>query len=128
MKKSKNRKNWIIASISLATVLPISGSDLVHLYYVSANWDSIYQVAEKLTILNADKGYRALAWLHWTDKIGGEINKHKDYSKAEYYALQVADKDMFSCFYLGWMCDEGGFGIKKDCTFKIEMHNFILSA
>lgn len=197
VKKSKNRKNWIIAAISLATVLLISGvvislsqcdrktpeeiykeakalidnnqyekgiaelekiqenyipakallghlytmndsvkrdmdrgkkllweafekndtsagSDLVHLYYVSANWDSIYQVAEKLTILNADKGYRALAWLHWTDKIGGEINKHKDYSKAEYYALQVADKDMFSCFYLGWMYDEGGFGIKKD--------------
>lgn len=91
-----------------------AGSDLVHLYYVSANWDSIYQIAEKLTILNADKGYRALAWLHWTDKIGGEINKHKDYSKAEYYALQVADKDMYSCFYLGWMYDEGGFGIKKD--------------
>ena len=91
-----------------------AGNDLVNLYFISANWDSIYQVAEKLTILNADKGYRALAWLHWTDKIGGEINKHKDYSKAEYYALQVADKDMYSCFYLGWMYDEGGFGIKKD--------------
>lgn len=91
-----------------------AGSDLVHLYYVSANWDSIYQIAEKLTILNADKGYRALAWLHWTDKIGGEINKHKDYSKAEYYALQVADKDMYSCFYLGYIYSDGGNGVKKD--------------
>ncbi len=91
-----------------------AGNDLVHLYFISANWDSIYQVAEKLTILNADKGYRALAWLHWTDKIGGEINKHKDYSKAEYYALQVADKDTYSCFYLGHIYSEGGNGIKKD--------------
>lgn len=91
-----------------------AGIDLVDLYYSSANWDTIYNVAEKLTILNADKGYRALAWLHWTDKIGGEINKHKDYSKAEYYALQVADKDTYSCFYLGNMYSEGGNGIKKD--------------
>lgn len=91
-----------------------AGNDLVHLHYSKANWDTIYKVAEKLTILNADKGYRVLAWLHWTDKIGGEINKHKDYSKAEYYALQVADKDTYSCFYLGHIYSEGGNGIKKD--------------
>lgn len=91
-----------------------AGIDLVDLYFSSANWDTIYKVAEKLTILHTTKGYRALAWLHWTDKIGGEINKHKDYSKAEYYALQVADKDTYSCFYLGYIYSEGGNGIKKD--------------
>ncbi len=197
VKKSKNRKNWIIAAISLATVLLISGVvislsqcdrktpeeiykeakalidnnqyekgiaelekiqenyipakallgslltsndsvnknlvrgekllweafekndtnagiNLVDLYYTRANWDTIYKVADKLAALNTTKGYRALAWLHWTDKIGGEINKHKDYSKAEYYALQFAEKDSYCCFYLGWMYDEGGYGIKKD--------------
>lgn len=91
-----------------------AGFDLIDLYYKRANWDTIYKVAEKLTILNTSKGYRALAWLHWTDKIGGEINKHKDYSKAEYYALQYAEKDSYCCFYLGNMYSEGGYGIKKD--------------
>lgn len=91
-----------------------AGINLVDLYYTRANWDTIYKVADKLAALNTTKGYRALAWLHWTDRIGAENNKHKDYSKAEYYALQVAEKDNYCCFYLGYIYSEGGDGVKKD--------------
>lgn len=91
-----------------------AGIDLVNYYYNRANWDSINKVADKLALLNCPKGYRALAWLHWTDKIGGEVNKHKDYSKVEYYSLQVAEKDPYCSFYLGCIYSEGGHGVNKD--------------
>ena len=91
-----------------------AGVSLGRLYNNRGSWEKLHQISEKLAELNNVKGYRTLSWLHWTDKVGGEINKKRDYSKAEYYALMIAEKDPYSCFYLGCMYSEGGYGIKKD--------------
>lgn len=91
-----------------------AGIDLVDLYFDRGDWKATYTIAEKLAALDCIKGSRALSCLYCIDKIGGEDNKHRDFSKAEFYALKVAEKDAYCCHYLGWMYSEGGHGIKKD--------------
>lgn len=91
-----------------------AGIDLVDLYFDRGDWKATYTIAEKLAALDCIKGSRALSCLYCIDKMGGEDNKHRDFSKAEFYALKVAEKDAYCCHYLGWMYSEGGHGIKKD--------------
>lgn len=91
-----------------------AGIDLVYLYFDRGDWKATYTIAEKLATLDCTKGARALSCLYCIDKMGGEDNKHRDFSKAEFYALKVAEKDAFCCHYLGCIYSEGGHGIKKD--------------
>lgn len=91
-----------------------AGRDLVGIYFDREDWDKTYKIADKLALLNCAKGYSALSRLYAKNKIAGESNKHKDYSKAEFYALKVAEKDAESCHYLGYIYSEGGYGIEQD--------------
>ena len=77
-------------------------------------WDTLYKLSTKLTDIGYSKGYRGLAWLYWTEDIGGKKNSKIDFKKVEYYALKIANTDTHSSFYLGNIYSEGGHGIEKD--------------
>ena len=93
-----------------------AGTDLLYMYFDRNDWDKTYKIAEKLILLDCPIGYRALSCIHLNDKMGGESNKYKDYSKAEYYALKVAENDAKCCLYLGHIYSKGGDDIDKDYT------------
>lgn len=87
---------------------------LFDIYIEKGDWDILYQLSTRLTEIGCYRGYRGLAWLYWTDDIGGEKNSKIDYKKAEYYALKIAKNDSYSSFYLGQIYSDGGHGVEKD--------------
>ena len=87
---------------------------LFDIYLEKGDWDVLYKLSTSLTEIGYSKGYRGLAWLYWTDDIGGKKNSKMDYKKAEYYALKIAENDSYSSFYLGQIYSDGGHGVEKD--------------
>ena len=78
------------------------------------DWDMLCKIATKATEFGNVSGYEKLAWLYYTDELGGKNNDKTDYKKAEYYALKIAEKNSDASFYLGSMYYSGGYGIEKD--------------
>lgn len=93
-------------------------SDACHtlwdIYHESGDWDVLYKIATKVTEFGGVRGPRIIAWLYFTDELGGKNNDKIDYKKAEFYALKVAKEDTYSSYYLGQMYSAGGHGIEKD--------------
>lgn len=87
---------------------------LFDIYLEKGDWDILYKLSTRLTEIGYSKGYRGLAWLYWTDDIGGKKNSKMDYKKAEYYALKIAENDSYSSFCLGQIYSDGGHGVEKD--------------
>lgn len=87
---------------------------LWNIYYESGDWDVLYKIATKVAEFGGVRGSRFLAWLYFTDELGGKNNDKIDYKKAEFYALKIAKEDTYSSFYLGQMYSAGGHGIEKD--------------
>ena len=84
------------------------------IYHETGEWDVLYKIGTKIIELGGNRGPRILAWLYFTDELGGKKNDRIDYKKAEYYALKVAKDDTYASYYLGQMYSAGGHGIEKD--------------
>lgn len=84
------------------------------IYHETGAWEVLYKIGTKVIELGGIRGPRILAWLYFTDELGGKKNDKIDYKKAEYYALKVAKDDTYASYYLGQMYSAGGHGIEKD--------------
>lgn len=89
----------------------ISLSDI---YIEKGDWKKAEEIYKKGIDIGVWKGYRGLAFLYCTDELGGIQNKYKDYKKAEFYALKIANKDSWCCGFLGVIYSAGGDGIEQD--------------
>jgi hypothetical protein len=83
-------------------------------YAEKGEWDKMKELSERLIGLGNWKGYLGLALLYSADEFGGTKNAHKNYKKAEYYALKNANTSSRLCLILGNIYSEGGDDVERD--------------
>lgn len=89
-------------------------SSLSDIYIEKGDWEKSEEIFKKGIDMGLWKGYRGLAYLYYADEFGGTPNPHKNYKKAEYYALKIANKDSWCCAMLGDVYYNGGDGVTED--------------
>ena len=83
-------------------------------YAEKGEWEKMKELSERLIGLGNWKGYLGLALLYSADEFGGAKNAHKNYKKAEYYALKNANTSSRFCLILGDIYSEGGDDVERD--------------